>query len=57
MGKYIVLGLENESNLVTLELKNSKVNQNLTTQITGNAIPHEDAVYGDVESDGKVFQL
>lgn len=56
MGKYIVLGLENESNLVTLELKNSKINQNISSQNSTNTI-QEDAIYGDAEFTGKIFQL
>lgn len=55
MGKYIVLALENEPNLVTLELKNGQINQ--IANAAGPADGEEDAIYGDAEFDGKTFQL
>lgn len=56
MGKYIVLGLENEPNLVTLELKNSKVGNNIANQSNTNTI-QEISFYGDAELNGKIFHL
>lgn len=56
MGKYIVLGLENEPNLVILELKNSQVSNNIANQLNTNTI-QESSFYGDAELNGKMFQL
>lgn len=58
MGKYIVLALENEPNLVTLELKNCKINE-ITNSASGgdSGDDDEDANYGDAEFNGKTFQL
>lgn len=55
MGKYIVLALENEPNLVTLELKNCEFNQ-----ISNNGSIDDDEsnpIYGDDEFNGKTFRL
>lgn len=49
MGKYIVLALENEPNLVTLELKNCEINEADTND--------ETTIYGDPEFNGKTFKL
>ena len=58
LGKYIVLALENEPNLVTLELKNCKINQIPNSPVAddddGN---NENTIYGDAEFNGKTFQL
>lgn len=54
-GKYVVLALENEPNLVTLELKNF----NDSNQQTDSADTDETTkfTYGDEDLDGKTFQL
>lgn len=59
LGKYIVLALENEPNLVTLELKNCKINQisNNTVAASAAADDDDDIIYGDAEFNGKTFQL
>lgn len=55
MGKYIVLALENEPNLVTLELKNCEINK---ISNDGSIDDDElDSIYGDDEFNGKTFQL
>lgn len=54
-GKYIVLALENQPNLVTLELKNS--NNNQTEAATGESTDEEVTTYGDDEFNGKTIQL
>lgn len=51
MGKYVVLGLENEPNLVILELKNSNVSNNIVHQLSANK---ESSFYGDAELNGKI---
>lgn len=58
LGKYIVLALENEPNLVTLELKNCQINQ-IANNNASNTIPSDDVdiCYGDPELNGNTFQL
>ncbi|XP_031618907.1 uncharacterized protein LOC116338021 [Contarinia nasturtii] len=56
LGKYIVLALENEPNLVTLELKNCKINQ-ISNNIGADDNNDGDEIYGDAEFNGKTFQL
>lgn len=50
-GKYIVLALENQPNLVTLELKNCNNNQ------IADSTDDDVSTYGDEEFNGKIFQL
>lgn len=52
MGKYIILALENQPNLVTLELKNSNNNNQIIDTTNDNV-----SIYGDEEFNGKTFQL
>ena len=55
MGKYVVLALENEPDLLTLQLRHPKSDASLeTNDPEDNAIVH---VYGDKENTGKTFQL
>lgn len=51
-GKYIILGIENEPNLVTLELKNCPSIEKCELIIDENT-----PIYGDDEFNGKIFQL
>lgn len=60
-GEYVVLALENEPNLVTLELKNSG---QVVSAATASAAASESgtnrddaSAYGDDENHGKTFQL
>lgn len=55
-GKYIVLALENEPNLVTLELKNYQINQ-MSSANDSDGSNEDVIVYGDAEFMGKTFQL
>lgn len=51
-GKFIVLALENQPNLVTLRLKNGQRNSQLKEQEND-----EDVCYGNPDNDKKSFQL
>lgn len=51
-GRYTVLALENEPNLVTLELKNCP-----SVDRVDNANENVTITYGDAEFNGKIFQL
>lgn len=55
LGKYIILALENQPNLVTLELRNSSNNQ--TNAATGDTTDDDITTYGDEENHGKTIQL
>lgn len=57
LGKYIVLALENEPNLVTLELKNCQLNPISNNASNATASDDVDAIYGDAELNGNTFQL
>lgn len=47
-GKYVVLAMKNDKNLITLKLVNSNI----------DGSPDDDGVvYGSKENDGKVFEL
>lgn len=54
-GKYITVALENQSNLVTLELKNR--NNNATNQSEDADSVDVSNVYGEEENNCKTFQL
>lgn len=64
-GEYVVLALENEPNLVTLELKNSGNIETAaaataagTAATTNECVSNgENEVYGDGENSGKTFIL
>lgn len=51
-GKFIILALQNQPNLVTLRLKNGQRNNQLKEQEND-----EDVCYGNPENDKKSFQL
>lgn len=64
LGKYIVLALENEPNLVTLELKNCVTSNRNNQQKAGAAADADDDAtqnakftFGDEDLNGKTIQL